>query len=143
MQTCMNNYVSGFTTSTVTSSMITLFSLKRNHSAGHNVRQTSLDVFSDLVSASASRTVLGERQELVYLTFKKLCDEFGDATDMEVTKYLFENGYIKRFDPNFVRPRRYELEKQLKLLEESNVRSCRVTARTVTSFKLKIKGEDL
>ena len=122
VQSCVSEFVLGFVTSKSASSSSTnsqaLFYQNRSHSAGHSVRETSSDAYSDLCGvASCSSSVLGERQELVYLTFKKLCGEQGDATDMEVTKYLFEHGYIRRFDANFVRPRRFELEKKLKLLK--------------------------
>ena len=139
VQSCLNELSLGLITSKLASSSSTpqaLFS-QRVHSAGHIVRQTSLDAYSDLCGvASYSSSVLGERQELVYLAFKKLCSEQGDATDMEVTAYLFRSGQIKRFDRNLVSPRRDELVK-LGLIYEYGKRSCNITAKSVISWNVK------
>ena len=61
----------------------------------------------------------------------RLCQLEGDATDYEIAKFLGKD------DPNYVRPRRYELLNRLKVIEESRERPCKVTGKKAIAWKIR------
>lgn len=73
---------------------------------------------------------LGERHKIIFHAIQDLTKDQGDATDSEIMKYLFKN------DPNFVRPRRYELVNKLKMVGFSRKRVCQVTGKVVLAWKV-------
>lgn len=85
----------------------------------------------DNIKADISR-----RETLVLNALVDLCNSQDDATDNEITQYLFENNLIPRQDPNFVRPRRFSLEREKKLIFCSRKRFCTVTHQLVDAWKV-------
>lgn len=73
---------------------------------------------------------ISERHKTIYNAIRDLTKDQGDATDSEIMKYLFKS------DPNFVRPRRYELVNRLKLVGFSRKRVCQVTGKVVLAWKV-------
>ena len=71
---------------------------------------------------------LGKRQFLVLNAFTELCYLNGDATDVEVAKYL-------NVDTNTIRPRRFELV-LYKLIGFNQKRICKVTGKRVMAWKV-------
>lgn len=69
---------------------------------------------------------LGLRQRLVYEAFKKM----GRSTDREIADYLGEK------DPNFVRPRRFELV-SAGLVERVSKKRCRITKKLSIAWGIK------
>lgn len=96
------------------------------------MQETSLEAFAKI------KPHMGERQVEVFNALAALCKNQSDATDMEIAQFLGKK------DPNYVRPRRYELvykytDSQGKslLVEESCHRSCHVTGRQAIAWKIK------
>jgi len=85
------------------------------------VRDTSLMSYSDL-----SETI-GERQLEVYNAIKSIGHP---ASDYEIARFM------GRRDPNYVRPRRFELVK-MGMVFEYGKRKCEITKRTVYVWSLK------
>lgn len=92
----------------------------------HKIRETSLEAYIDILKE------LSERHQVVYSAFFNLCSLQGDATDYEVAKFLGKN------DPNFVRPRRYELLNQFKVVEISQKRECNITGKNAIAWKIRL-----
>lgn len=97
------------------------------------VRQTSLLAFENLRESKS----LGARQELVLSAIKFLLRTQEDVTDSEITAYLFRNRLIPRMDPNFVRPRRFELLHDYHLIVESKQRVCEISAVKAIAWKMR------
>ena len=72
---------------------------------------------------------LGKRQYLILNAFTELCYLNGDATDVEVAKYL-------KVDTNTVRPRRFELVNLYKVIGFNQKRKCKVTKKNVMAWKV-------
>ena len=87
------------------------------------IQQTSLMAYRELDD-------LGTRRAKVYKALRELTDIYGDATDQEIKQYL------NLPDANFVRPRRFELVNELKLVGCSQKRICRVTGKTSIAWKV-------
>jgi hypothetical protein len=85
------------------------------------MEQTSIESYHSLN--------LGPRQTIVLEALKKLCLMNGDATDIEIANYL-------RKDSNYVRPRRFELCNNLKLIGYSQTRQCKITGRNCMAWKV-------
>jgi hypothetical protein len=83
------------------------------------IQQTSLEAYLELKAS------LGKRQKIVYDVFLRL----RKATDREVADYLGKD------DPNYVRPRRFELVRA-GLLKENPKRTCKVTGKTAIEWRL-------
>lgn len=90
----------------------------------HNMQETSIQSWKELQES------LGKRQMEVYGALKELCQIFGDATDQEVKSHLMKN------EPNYVRPRRYELVNDFKLIGFSQKRKCRFSKKTAMAWKV-------
>lgn len=81
-------------------------------------------------------TSLKARQEIIpklnsrYITILAALSRTRDATDYELSKMLGQD------DPNFVRPRRYELVNKYKLVGYSQTRQCSITGKTALAWKL-------
>ena len=75
----------------------------------------------------------GYRQRLILRAISELCSVMGDATDSEIMSHL------TKVDPNYVRPRRFELVNQLKVVGFSQKRRCKVTGETCMAWKI-LKG---
>lgn len=88
------------------------------------IQETSLKAFREI------QDKLGERQLLVLNALKELCYRQGNATDQEIKQYL------SKAEPNFVRPRRYELVNKFKLVGFDEKRTCRVTGKTSLAWKV-------
>jgi hypothetical protein len=84
------------------------------------IQQTSLNSFTEL-----PEIYLSEQQSKVYEAIKVLVE----CTDREIADYLNE------FDPNKIRPRRFELC-ELGLVGESNKRKCRISGKTAITWNV-------
>ena len=73
---------------------------------------------------------LGSREQEVFEALKYLNREGRDATDYELTIYLEQK------DPNYVRPRRYDLVNKHKLVGFSQKRTCSVTGKMALAWKV-------
>lgn len=90
----------------------------------HEIRQTSLEAYEDIMKK------LGQRQKLVYDAIVKLSKNGPYPTDREIAQEL------KAQDPNFVRPRRYELMKMGYIVEQEK-RKCHITGKKALTWKPK------
>lgn len=105
--------------------------MSRSHQQ-HEVRETSVISYSELVD-------LGEKQRRVYKVINDHATLGLFLTDREIARFL---GY---FDPNKVRPRRFELMKK-GLIAEAGKKVCSVSRRvaltwkTVTDPVMKVEG---
>jgi len=88
------------------------------------IQETSREAFKDIQES------LGERQILVLNALKRLCQMYGSATDREIAFHLSKG------DPNFVRPRRFELVNKYKLVGFAIKRPCRITGKTALAWKV-------
>lgn len=88
-----------------------------------NVKETSLEAYQEIQQS------IGIRQQEVLGALIRLCANFGDATDYELATCL------NKTDPNYVRPRRWELVNELKLVGFSSKRPCRITGRMALAWK--------
>jgi hypothetical protein len=86
------------------------------------MRQTSLESYDDIIKK------LGERQRIVYNAIIELANTVAFPTDREIAKSLGKG------DPNFVRPRRFELMK-LGLIVEAGKRPCLVSKKKALTWK--------
>jgi len=87
------------------------------------IRDTSLIAWDEI------REKIGERQAEIMVALRKLTELHGNATDYEITIFLGKK------DPNYVRPRRYELVNKLKLVGYHERRKCRVTGKQALAWK--------
>ena len=87
-----------------------------------NVQKTSVEAYYSINN-------LGKRQREVLECIKN----FPNRTDQELTSLL------KKTDPNYVRPRRFELEK-LKLIGAHETRECMITHKKAWTWKITEKG---
>ena len=94
-----------------------------------NVTETSKLAFREL----DKETIAQRYQE--YL--KGLWELDQPSTDQEVSKHL---GHA---DPNYVRPRRFELENFHRLIFECNSRECSITHRMAKTFWFTAKGLEM
>lgn len=85
------------------------------------IQQTSIDSYQQ------KQPTMGEDQQLVLIAINAQ----PDSTDAEITRFLGKE------DPNFVRPRRYELEHELGLVERSGKKVCTITGRTALTWRVK------
>ena len=77
---------------------------------------------------------IGERQLEILNAIRKISTVQDDCTDTEVMTYL------RKQDPNYVRPRRNELVNKFKLVGFSRNRKCLATGATCMAWKpLRIK----
>jgi len=90
----------------------------------HNMRETSLQNFRN----PEFQKKLGTRQLEVYKAISRLCDIQKDCTDYEVAKFL------NKQDPNYVRPRRYELVNKYKMVGYKRKRKCNVTGKIALAW---------
>jgi len=90
----------------------------------HRMQETSLIAHENI------KPKLGERQAMVLKAIYELGILFGDATDSEVMSHLI------KFDPNYVRPRRYELVNKFKFVAFSQQRTCKITGETCMAWKI-------
>ena len=88
------------------------------------MQETSLQNFSN----PNFQRKLGCRQLEIYRAIDELCKIQGDCTDYEVTKYL------NKQDPNYVRPRRYELVNKYKMVGYKRKRTCNVTGKVALAW---------
>ena len=96
----------------------------------HLIEETSKIAYEEI------STIANERQQMVYDALAQLCVIQGDATDQEIMDYLGKD------DPNFVRPRRYELVNKLKLVTFSQKRKCGITGKLVLAWKIIIFNDN-
>ena len=87
------------------------------------IQETSLLSYEDI------QPKLGKRQMEVFGAIRLLCEEQNDVTDQEIREYLGEE------DPNYVRPRRYELVNKHKKVRFSKTRRCKVTGKIAMAWK--------
>ena len=59
----------------------------------------------------------------------------GNATDQEIRMFL-EEKKGREVEPNYVRPRRYELVNHLKLVAYDETRACRITGKKAKAHKV-------
>ncbi len=90
----------------------------------HQMQETSLEAYEGI------KPKLGERQRIVYEALKELCEIDGDATDTEIMNHLLKQ------DPNYVRPRRYELVNKYCVVGFSRMRVCKLTGATCRAWKI-------
>jgi len=96
----------------------------------HDMEGTSLDAWDQMQSK------LGERERIILKAIKELCEIQGDATDTETMTHLLQQ------DPNYVRPRRYDLVNKYKLVGYSQTRVCKLTGATCSAWKILQGGTD-
>lgn len=84
------------------------------------IRPTSIIAYNEIVPK------LNER----YVAIIQALSSTIDATDYELAKMLGKS------DPNYVRPRRYELVNKYKLVCYSQTRKCFITGKTALAWKL-------
>ena len=94
-----------------------------------NVQETSKLAFKEL-----DKETIAERYQ-EYL--RGLWELDQPSTDQEVSKHL---GHA---DPNYVRPRRFELENFHRLIFECKTRQCSVTKRMAKTFWFTAKGLEM
>lgn len=87
------------------------------------ISETTLQAYEEIKSN------LGERQAEVLDALKTFHDSGKDATDYELTVFLGKT------DPNFVRPRRFELVNKFKLVGFSQKRICLITGKMALAWK--------
>ena len=90
-------------------------------------QQTSLENYNYIQVKVGGRII--ETLEIL----KKLCDRYGDATDYEIT---VKGGF---WDPNRIRPRRYEAVKQ-GLINCIRKRRCTITGKNVYAWRISEEG---
>jgi len=83
-------------------------------------QQTSIEAYKEM------KPKIGERQLEILKALKFL----GLATDYEIAKFLGKD------DPNYVRPRRFELVNKLKLVCYAGKTKCSVTGKNALTWKL-------
>lgn len=88
------------------------------------IEQTSLQAYKEI-----QRVLPGRNQE-VFNALAELCEKFGDATDQEIKAYL------RKYDANYVRPRRFELVNEYKVVGSNHKRMCKVTGKTAIAWKI-------
>lgn len=88
------------------------------------IQETSKEAYQSL------NAELGERQLIVYHALKDLHLTQLDATDQEIKRFL------GKAEANFVRPRRFELVNDKKLIGFSQKRKCKVTGMTSLAWKV-------
>lgn len=88
------------------------------------IQETSLEAYEQI------KDKIGERHQLILNALKILNDKGEDATDYELAVYLGQQ------DPNYVRPRRYELVNKFKLVGFSQKRICSVTGKMALAWKI-------
>ena len=88
------------------------------------IQETSLQAYKEILPE------MGERQLIVLNALRELCNANLDATDQEIRVYL------RKADPNYVRPRRNELVNKFKLVGFSQKRPCKVTGKTSLAWKV-------
>lgn len=91
----------------------------------HDMQETSLQAYDEI------QEKLGERQKEVLKAIQELCKVQGDATDSEIANHLMKQ------DPNYVRPRRFELARKFRLIEFSQQRVCKMTFKTCIAWKIR------
>lgn len=90
----------------------------------HNMQETSLQNWND----KEFQKKLGGRQLEIYEAICRLCSMQGDCTDYEVARFL------NKGDPNYVRPRRYELVNKFKMVGFKTKRICKVTGKIALAW---------
>jgi len=88
------------------------------------IEQTSLTAFEEI------KPKISARHQIILNALKDLNNKGEDATDYELAVYL---GYS---DPNFVRPRRYELVNKFKLVGLSEKRICSISGKMALAWKV-------
>lgn len=89
----------------------------------HRMQDTSLLAWADM------QDKLSDRHKKVLDALKDLCKTQEDATDQEIKVALGAG------DPNYVRPRRYELVNIYKAISFSTKRHCKVTGKVALAWK--------
>lgn len=89
----------------------------------HHMQETSLKSYDELKN-------LGKRHEEIYEAIKTIANRYNDATDQEVKQFLGKT------EPNYVRPRRFELVNDMRLIGFSRKRKCSVTGKKVMAWKI-------
>lgn len=84
------------------------------------IQETSKLAFEEI------KEKMGERQLEVY----EAIEELGEPTDYEIARLLF------KLDPNYVRPRRYELVNKLKMVGFAGKRKCTVTNKMAMTWRI-------
>jgi hypothetical protein len=92
----------------------------------HNIQDTSVEAYLSILKK------ISERHQIIYCALFELCKIQGDATDYEIAKFLSKD------DPNYVRPRRYELLNKFKIIELSQKRNCLVTGKNAMAWKIRL-----
>lgn len=88
------------------------------------IEETSLEAYEQI------KPHLGKREEEVLNALRNFNREGKDATDYEITIYLGQR------DPNYVRPRRYDLVNKYKLVGFSQKRVCSITGKMALAWKI-------
>jgi len=94
----------------------------------HNMQETSLEAYDELLQ-------IGNRQLEILNALRVLCSIQGNATDQEIKTFL-EERKGRSVEPNYVRPRRYELVNVLKLVAWDEKRECRITGKKALAWKV-------
>lgn len=90
------------------------------------IQQTSKEAFKDIQPKVKTR----------HTEILNALESLGEATDSEIAFFLGKE------DPNYVRPRRWELVNELKLVCYSRKRTCRISRKMVLAWKLiEVKNE--
>lgn len=90
------------------------------------MQETSLEAYEEIKSK------ISERHREILNALKEIQEKGEDATDYEIAIYLGKS------DPNYVRPRRYELVNKLKLVGFSQKRRCKITGKKALAWKILI-----
>jgi len=88
------------------------------------IQETSLEAYEQI------KEKIGERHQSILNALRILNKNGRDATDYELAVYLGQA------DPNYVRPRRYELVNKFKLVGFSQKRICAVTGKVALAWKI-------
>lgn len=96
----------------------------------HRIQETSLMAHENI------KPKLGERQSIILKAIYDLCSVMDDCTDSEIMSHLIKQ------DPNYVRPRRYELVNKFKFVAFSQQRKCKITGETCMAWKILEGGTD-
>ena len=85
---------------------------------------------TSLIAHDKIKPKMGKRQIEILKAIFELSKVLGDATDSEVMNHLMKE------DPNYVRPRRYELVNKFKWVGFSQQRICKITGETCMAWKI-------
>lgn len=88
------------------------------------IAETSIEAYKKILPKVADRCLI------ILKAMRQMLMPYGDVTDQEIKEFL------RKEDPNYVRPRRYDLVNKYKLVGFSSKRECSVTGMTCRAWKV-------